>query len=367
MQNHATTHSRDRYVPANETSNTLMKSMQEIKEQYFIQMENYRKKELEDNAKVIEEFIRFCKRKNIILTKDNFNYIQPIGIVAKYPDLLNKLNTGLTKNDEELISCELINKFYSKKSFESGFLYSQNYVAMAHPFFRRGFSENANFAPRFIDLFWKLEDKDIDLYVALDANRVRVDVDGPSYLEEDTWYGASFNKEINKIPNGLVKLKPPMDLEDFSTSFLFKDVYSLDIKWSEKDGIKTFHAEEINIENVTVKIDGEEFHPVRYVHAEYVINKNHFRHFDGAIHLYQKYEYFQRRESDLNFNEKIEKHLKAKTFKIFKMNGLISIETWITYTSHFFTGNPLIFEYFEGKYPEQISEIINKIRKNAST
>ena len=344
-----------------------MKSMKEIKEQYFKQMEDDRKKELEDNAKIIEDFITFCKGKNIELTKDNFDYIQTIGIVAKSKDLLNKLNTELEKNDEELISCELLDKFYTKKNFESGFLFSQNYMAMAHPFYRRGFSEYANFAPRFIDLFWKFKDKNIDLYIALDANRVRVDIDGPSYIEEDTWYGASFNKEIGEIPDGLIKLRPPLDLDGIDSSLFFKDVYSLDIKWAESKGIKTFHAEEIKSEKITIEINDEIFYPVRYIHAEYDLNKKHFRHFDGALHLYKEDEYFQRRESDLNFNEKIDKHLKAKTFKVFKMNGIISTETWITYTSQFFTGNPLVSEYFEGKYPEHISKFIDNYRNNAST
>lgn len=44
------------------------------------------------------------------------------------------------------------------------------------------------------------------------------------------------------------------------------------------------------------------------------------------------------------------------------MNGVVDVETWIKFTSHFMTGNPLIFEYFEGKYPENIEEIICKMR-----
>ncbi len=338
--------------------------MKEIKEQYFKQREEDRKKQLKDSAKIIEDFISHCAEINIEITKENFNYIETIGIVVNFPDILNKLNTGLTKNDEELISCKLLDKFYTKKSSGAGLLFDPKYIAMAHSFFRRGFSEYANFSPRFIDLFWKIKDDDIEFYIALDSDRVRIDIDGPSYLELDTWYGASFVKQIQDIPNGLVKLKPPLYLDEFDNSLIFKDVYSLDIKWSEKNGIKTFHAEEIKSDKITVTLNDEKFYPVRYVHAEFDITKNHFRHFDGAIHLYKEDEYFQRRESDLNFNEKINKHLKAKTFKVFKMNGVINIDTWLTYTSHFFTGNPLIFEYFEGKYPEHIITVLDKIQEN---
>ena len=68
----------------------------------------------------------------------------------------------------------------------------------------------------------------------------------------------------------------------------------------------------------------------------------------------------------MNFNEKIGTHLKAKTYKLFKMNENVSIDTWITYTSYFCYGNPLVFEYFEGKYPDHIQEILNKIGNNES-
>jgi len=32
--------------------------------------------------------------------------------------------------------------------------------------------------------------------------------------------------------------------------------------------------------------------------------------------------------------------------------------TWINFTSHFFSGNPLILEYFEGNYPKHIPEML---------
>ena len=344
-----------------------MKSMKEIKDSYFKKKEEDRKKYLEDNSEIIENFISHCAKINVKLTKENFDYEERIGIIAKYPNLLNKLNVDLEKNDEELISCKLLEKYYTKKSFNAGLLYGSNYIAMAHHFFRRQFDEFANFSPRFIDLFWKIKDENIDFYIALDSDRVKINFNDFSIVELDSWYGASFNKQIQEIPNGLVKLRPPLDIDEFDNSAFFKDVYSLDIKWAEKNGIKTFHAEEIKSEKIIIILNGEKFYPVRYIHAEFDINKKHFRHFDGALHLYKEDEYFQRRESDLNFNEKIDKHLKAKTFKVFKMNGKIEIETWLTYISHFFTGNPLIFEYFEGKYPEHIIDILNKIRKNACT
>lgn len=77
---------------------------------------------------------------------------------------------------------------------------------------------------------------------------------------------------------------------------------------------------------------------------------------------YTAEEYYGRRDSDFNYNTKESNQIKSQSEKLFKMNGVVDVETWIKFTSHFMTGNPLIFEYFEGKYPENIEEIICKMR-----
>jgi len=338
-----------------------MESIAKIRERYIRAQQEEQKKQLEKHSKTIVDFITLCSEIGLKLTSENFNYIETIGIVAKYPNLLFHLKPELKKVDEELIECKSLENHFDKKNFNSGMLYSDKFIAMAHPYFRRGMSEFANFAPRFIDLFWKFKDDKVITYIALDSDRVRINIDNSAYVELDTWYGASFKERIEEIPNGVVKIRPPGQLDETDISFFFNDAYSFDIKWTEKNGIKTFQAEEFKTDKVVVTIDAKEYYPVRYIHAEYDIKKKNFRHFDGAIHFYDKDEYFQRRDSDLNFNEKIETHLKAKTFKLFKMNENVRIDIWISFTSHFCTGNPLVFEYFEGKYPEHIQELLDKI------
>lgn len=338
-----------------------MRSMKEIKEKYFKQLKLEKIQAIEENSQIIENFIDYCKKKNVNLTKDNFNFVQPIGIIAEYPNLLNLINNNLVKEDEELISFKNLKEYYHINNLNAGYLIGENYMPMAHSFFRRRFNENANFAPNFINEYWKLKDENIDVYIALDPNRIKVDIDGPQYFEFDTWYGASFNKEIQKIQNGLIKLRPPLHIDDFDNELFFNNAYSIDIKWSQKKSLKTFQAEEFKTNQVKIRIDNEEYYPVRYIHSEYDINKKYFIHFDGAIHLYSKDEYYQRRDTDFNFNEKIEKFLKPRTFKTFKMNGKISPESWTDFSCQFFTKNPLMIEYFEGKYPENITNFLSKL------
>ncbi|MGE5497875.1 MAG: hypothetical protein ACM3Q2_07390 [Syntrophothermus sp.] len=235
------------------------------------------------------------------------------------------------------------------------------------PFFRRGYDYENNYAPRFLEVFVCLKKTAINKSILLDADMVRINMDQRGYFERDTWYGAKFNQEIDLIDDGTIKLRPPLDLDEFYLSSLFANVYSLDILWQTKGRTKVFQLEEFKTDKVILEYKSHIFHPVRYIHAEYDIDRKHFKHFDGAIHFYSENEYCERRDYDLNYNLKAKTHIKAHSQKLFKLEGRISLETFADFTSQFLTGNPLIFEYFEGKYPDNVQDILNAIRNRKST
>ncbi len=323
--------------------------------------------QLSEHQSLINAFKGFSKQSSLILSDEDFRYIERIGIVACAPNILSVLNSKIRKNKEGLVPFGTLNQHLTRKERSSGFLYSDNYTVMAHPYFRRSFFGENSFAPRFVELFWEYSNPDVDSYVSLDFDRVRIDINGPDYLEKDTWYGASFSQDIGKISDGVVKLRPPFisSIKESLVNSLFSEAYSLDIKWdTDQHGIRTFQAEEFKTDSVTVRIDDMEYHPVRYIHAEFDVDTNYFRHFDGALHLYLKNEYFLRRDSNSNYNTKHSTHIKPKSVKLFKMNGKVDIDTWTKYTSQFMPNNPLVIEYFEGKSPDHITEMIDKLLQN---
>lgn len=235
---------------------------------------------------------------------------------------------------------------------------------MLSPLLRRGMHPANNWAPSFVNKLWKLDCKGLQLSVALDYDRIKVDVNDHGYLEFDTWFGAPFESNIANIKDGISKLRPPMDLDSDFINIIFNEKYSLDVKWNTKGSIKTFQALEFSNEKIVVEFQGETFHPVKYVHAEFDLKSNLFRHFDGAIHFYTHTEYMERRESDFNYTNKSTKPIKAKSQKIFKLDGKINKEVWVDLTGHFLTGNPLIIEYFTGQYPQYIIDKLTQIRSN---
>jgi hypothetical protein len=337
-----------------------MPKLTEFQKHYLESMCKNEIEELEKHANEINSFKRMFDKTDIRLQNDNFKYYPKSGVIATYPNLITYLHQDLIKDKEGLVNLDYLTKIFEKKIFADGYLYGKSFALMAHPYFRRSYSLSNSFSPRFIDLYWRLVDNRIEKFIALDFDCVRIDIDKFGMIELDTWFGAQFNTKIPNIPDGIIKLRPPLYLDDFDISSFFSNTYSLDIKWATKGKIKTFQAEEFKTDNIKVIKNKCEYFPVRYIHAEFDMEAGYFRHFDGAIHFYTANEYYNRRDSDFNYNSKNSSHIKTISEKLFKMNGIITTEIWIEFTSHFFAGNPLIFEYFERKYPKYIKDFLEK-------
>lgn len=342
----------------------MAEEFEDMRKRYAQYQLDQAQQELSENAGRIAAFQSHCENLGITLTSEHFSYVDTIGIVATYPDIVTSLCDDLRPDKDGLLDFGLLTTHYDRRFPCSGFLYADNFMLMAHPYFRRGYHEDSNFAPHFVLQFWQLNlsNHNLEPAIAIDADRVRINIDSRAYREFDTWMGASFKEDIVSIPDGIVKHRPPLDIGDFMIGFLFADTYSLDIKWSTKDGIKTFQAEEFKNEKVTVVRNGIEYFPSRYIHAQFDLELGKFVHFDGAIHFYTLDDYCARIDEDFNYNAKHNLQIKSDSMKLFRINGIIETETWINFTSHFFTGDPLIFEYFEGKFSDRLVETLAKIR-----
>lgn len=148
----------------------------EMQRQYREALEQERSEELIKKGDIIQSFIDFCKGKDILLTKDNFDYIPTIGVIATTPNLLKRLNPNIQLDKEELVQVPLLEKEYNRKSFGPGYYIGENYIAMVHPYFRRGHDPLNNFAPDFVLIFLNFSQP--EKYIAVDFDRVRIDLEG---------------------------------------------------------------------------------------------------------------------------------------------------------------------------------------------
>lgn len=335
--------------------------LEELQARHAAYMAERARDELAKAAQAISNFTAFAATKGIQLPFSAFEYVETIGVVAKAPGIARALSElGPTERDGLYLYADIAERL-PPSQFSEGLFVAHDYIVMAHPCFRRQMDLHANWAPRFIDLFWAFDVPGVKKYIAIDEDRVRINVDGTGYFEADTWFGAPFDEDIRKIRPGTVKLRPPLDLEPSYVEFLFANAYCLDIKWSETDGIKTFQSLEMKTDRVQIELEGQKYFPARYMHAEYDMAANCFRHFDGAIQLYSEDEYLQRRDSDFNMTAKSAEHIKARSKKVFKFNGPLTTAIWVEFCCHFYTANPLTFEYFTGSYPEHTADTLQRI------
>lgn len=337
-------------------------SYDEILDRYLKRLEDERVENLEKSSELIDVFIKYCSSKGVELKRSDFDYIQTTGIVVESPGLLTRLIDDIPVERDGLLPFKALLKKFSLEGCQEGYINCGNFLAMAHPYFRRGLHEVNNFSPRFIEKFWGFSIESVDSFIALDEDRVRIDVDGPSYFEADTWYGARFSEEVASIPLNVTKLRPPPDLTASQISFFFANCYALDVKWSQEGNIKSFQALELKTEDVKFETQKGDIHPARYIHAEYDLSLCAFRHFDGAVQHFTTDDYFERRDSDFNYNAKNALQIKAPSKKLFKFNGHIETSQFVDMCCHFFTANPLSFEYFEGKYPDHVTDTLARIR-----
>ncbi len=336
-------------------------------QEYYQQIKAEKKSKLSENQTIINEFISFCaKNYNLKLDKEDFDYIVRVGIVARRKNLLKDIYPSLPIDKDGLVSWDFLVEKLKNTNQMTGYVSIDNFIAMAHQYFRRSMHLENNWAPAFVDLFWQLKDENIDASIALDYDMVRINTEPFFYVELDTWFGAPFNTDIENIPDGIVKLRPPLDLSVSHVSVFFADAYSLDIKWTTKGKIKTFQSLEFKNPRVQIELDGILYHPVRYMHAEYDIEKGKFRHFDGAVQHFTPEEYRHRIDGDFNFDNKSLAAIKAKYVKLFKFNGEFSVFHWVEFCSQYYTGNPLMYEYFNGSYPKYLIEKLTIIREKRS-
>lgn len=339
-------------------------------QEYEALLANYRRakeeeqrREIEGSASVIHAFKEHALTKGVSLSEDSFSYTPITGLLATAPGITPKLLDGIKTERDGLYSFQTLRTEFRSVPYQAGLLRNDRFVLLAHPHFRRGYHGLNNYAPLFIDLFWQLEeDRSMSKYIALDEDRVCINLDNRTYVELDTWFGAPFDERIETIPNDMCKLRPPLDIPQRYVSTFFADSYCLDIKWSQKGSIKTFQSLELKSEDVKIKINGETLFPARYVHAEFDINAGTFRHFDGAMQYYSEAEYFARRDSDFNYNAKNHAQIKSRSHKLFKLNGPVQVKTWVELVCHYLAGNPLTFEYFSGEYPQHVNEALERIR-----
>src|SRR5690606_12328920 len=99
---------------------------------------------------------------------------------------------------------------------------------------------------------------------------------------------------------------------------------------------------------------------------EYDVGSKMIKHFDASIHFYNSkdYEIRSSREHHLGKNSRGATQIKGQSQKIFSVDSPMPVDMWVELSSLFLHANPLIHEYFNGKYPDSTAQHLTRLSES---
>ena len=243
---------------------------------------------------------------------------------------------------------------------DGGIRYGE-YLLHYHQFLRRGFLANPNYDFIGAYVHFRAKTKDSNQFrIAIDHRRIMKFADYQSFSEHDIWIGPKYAPEtldvLSKIGLTVVSRSLPSPFE------ITNSLVKTEFLWKANEGekVKTLEIEEVG----SIKNLHDHWHINRYIHTERDTTKNIFRHFDGAVKLYEQSNYQNR------IDEYMPNQIKSRHYiKLFRIDGNINLENWLSLLSMFYKSNEMVIEYFdptlfEKKFRPMITQYQDAIAKN---
>lgn len=225
----------------------------------------------------------------------------------------------------------------------------QDLAVFCHRYFRRSLSHINNFHFDFLDRFIKLHGlDDVRLRIALDADAIGLASSFHLRGELEFSWGPEYTDDIENIRLGVTHYRT-----DERQKF-FSQVSAMQFWWKKNNDMRELEAEEL-------RDDPTEGHHTdqygcRYIHSIYDTRQRNFEHFDGAVRMYNTEEMVARIEIPMNKAGK-----KSSYAKLFRIDGKLDLSKWKSLITHYYQGNPLIYEYFGMK--EGYETLVNETKQ----
>lgn len=294
------------------------------------------KRDLLERANLLElnEFDKFLKMEAYVLSRKAV-------ASSLYPELFNISSEFVDKDGltDYKTLCQ------SMKQVQPGVFLDKkhNLLLFAHRFFRRSLSPRNKFNEYFLSIFDKTvaENPHVVPRLRLDPDLIGHPDTITHLLELEYWWGPHFNDDISLIPNGVTEHKAS------DRTRYFEGIDRTQIWWKAPETrlnsntevkYRTFEVEEL-IENLSGGLLDDQY-GCRYAHAEYSIDTSAITHFDGAIRAYAQDEYLERIDLSIDHAGK-----QSEYTKLFRFDGIMTVDLWKRLLSDYFKGNPLIPEY----------------------
>lgn len=211
-------------------------------------------------------------------------------------------------------------------------------LVFAHRYFRRSLSPLNNLnIPLLKQLQTLSSDKTLEVKILLDPHSLGLPGSYLEPIELDYWWGPKFDDSLKDISNGVSTYVTPKE-ESF-----FNGISKTEFWWHDQNGIKSLECEEIRDIPSAEMLELGNSYGFRYAHSM-LTNEGTPYHLDGAIRLYDEDGFLSRLDTSIDKAGK-----NAHYFKIWRIDGEISVSTWKRILSDYYKDNRLIGEYFHGE------------------
>ncbi|HDT5144900.1 TPA: hypothetical protein QHS21_000922 [Klebsiella michiganensis] len=246
----------------------------------------------------------------------------------KFPELF-----GDYENDKR----KLVN-LNELTSVAPGIFSYKGLLIFAHRYFRRSLSPLNNLNAPLLKILKELsEDTKLSVKILLDPHTLGLPNSYLEPIELDYWWGPKFDDSLDKIPNGVTTHTSSKE-EAF-----FNGISKTEFWWHEQNSIKSLECEETRDIPSGEMLELGNNYGFRYAHSM-LDDKGIPFHLDGAIRLYDEDGFISRLDTTIDKAGK-----NAHYFKIWRIDGEITVPLWKRILSDYFKDNRLIGEYFDGK------------------
>jgi hypothetical protein len=202
-----------------------------------------------------------------------------------------------------------------------------------HPLLRRHFTSHIN-DTLLSTVLKAAEDTRADARIALNEQHFMPAAEFREYMEADYWFGPPLSPATLDDP-----MKVGVTVHGDPQQGLTHEYPGLLVDWRlDKEGRKVVQIEELS-EHASAQQAGLRL--LRYLHAIRDIESGVFIHCDGAVRAYTPAQY-EARKTKLYVTGRTSA---SRYRKLFRLDGVISTETWSNVAAQWFRHNRLILEY----------------------
>ncbi len=214
------------------------------------------------------------------------------------------------------------------------------FAVFAHRSFRRSSSRLNTLNTPFLRRLYNLRGDQSNAKIALDSDMLGLASTYNETVELEYWWGPKFNDDLASIPTGVTRHEARQE------DLMFHGISRTEFWWQFREKQHIFEAEELR--DIPSTSDSTSRYECRYVHSMVHESTKQVTHLDGAVRSYSEERMVERLDTDI-------KHFgrNSEYTKLWRVDGVIDIQTWKRLLSDYFKDNRLVGEYLGAESSEE--------------